>query len=63
LIQLPTIIYTAKRCFTIKIRNFSRQNAEKSRPEVEKRPSAEYIIEEFCSAINTRNRRYKAFKE
>ncbi|WP_427835908.1 hypothetical protein [Victivallis vadensis] len=36
LIQLPTIIYMAKRCFTIKIRNSSRQNAEKYCPEVEK---------------------------
>jgi len=64
LIQLPTlIIYTGKRFFAIKIRNSSRQNAEKSGPEVEKNAPAEYIIEEFCSAINTRNRRYKAFKE
>ena len=39
----------------MKIRNSSRQNAEKSGPEVEKNAPAEYIIEEFCSAINTKN--------
>ena len=35
----------------MKIRNSDRQNTEKSRPDVEKRPSAEYITQEFCVAI------------
>lgn len=36
----------------MKIRVSGRQNAEKSRPEVEKRPSAEYITKESYVAIN-----------
>ena len=63
LIQLPTIIYMAKRCFTIKIRNSSRQNAEKYCPEVEKSAPAEYITKEFCLAIITHKWRYTAILE
>ena len=39
----------------MKIRNSSRQNTEKTRPEVEKKTAAEYITKEFYVAINTKN--------
>jgi len=47
----------------MKIRNSRRQNAEKNRPEVEKRAQKEYITKEFCLAINTQKWRYTAILE
>ena len=47
----------------MKIRNFSRQNAEKSGPEVEKNAPREYITEEFYLAIITHKWRYTAILE
>ena len=47
----------------MKIQNLSRQNAEKSRPEVEKQATAEYITVEFCFAIITQKWRYTAILE
>ena len=47
----------------MKIRNSSRQNAEKSCPEVEKSAPAEYITKEFCLAIITHKWSYTAILE
>ena len=47
----------------MKNRNSSRQNAEKSGPEVEKTAPEEYITKEFCLAINTQKWRYTAILE
>ena len=38
----------------MKIRNSRRQNAEKNRPEVEKRAPEEYITKEFYSLTTTK---------
>jgi len=63
LIQLPTLIYTVKRCFAMKIRNSSRQNAEKSGLEVEKHAPAEYITKEFFLPSTPKKWRYTAILE